>query len=253
MKRRVAITDLTRMREGRVCVAGYYRDEGGALRCLRPLFRDGDLTEAWLSERGTVIVRPFAVVELDLRQHWPDSPHTEDWCVDPTYRRPLGMLSAEGPRNLLTQVVDPDVASIFGAAIHREPGWYVRATEGNRSLGTVEPATVDVTYAPKPHRDGWDYRIAFTDHAGAHYRLSVSDLAFRSHLDHRRQLEGVPPSQAARDLGEALRRADRLYLRIGLTRGWGEFRDRRFLQITAVHSFPDYLGGRCFADFAPPV
>ena len=32
MKRRVAITDLTRTREGRVYVAGYYRDEGVALR-----------------------------------------------------------------------------------------------------------------------------------------------------------------------------------------------------------------------------
>jgi len=52
-------------------------------------------------------------------------------------------------------------------------------------------------------------------------------------------------------LTAVLRNADRLYLRIGLTRGWGEYRDRRFLQITGVHSVPDYLDGRCFADFAP--
>ena len=251
MKRRVAITDLTRMREGRVCLAGYVREKSGALRCVRPLFRDGELTEAWLSDGAAVVVRPFAIVELDLRQHWPDSPHTEDWRVDPAYRVQRGMLSTDGRLKLLAGIVDADIASIFGAAIHREPGWYVKATEGHRSLGTIEPQEVTVIHGPKPDGDGWAYRIAFADNAETQYRLSVSDLAFRCYLDEQRGREDAAAQRAAEDLTATLRDADRLYLRIGLTRGWGEFRDRRFLQVTGVHSFPDYLGGRCFADFGP--
>jgi len=46
--------------------------------------------------------------------------------------------------------------------------------------------------------------------------------------------------------------ATRVYLRIGLARHWKRFPDRCFLQITGVYSFPDYLGGRCHADFPSP-
>ena len=252
MKRRVAITDLTRMRERRVCVAGYHRDEGGHLRCVRSLFRNADLTEDWLCVDGAVVVRPFAIVELDLRQHWPDSPHTEDWFVDPAYRVPKGALSASGRLKLLTGIVDQDVASIFGATIHQEPGWYVHATDGHRSLGTIEPTEVEVLHGPNPSGEGWSYRIAFADASGMRDRLSVSDLAFRAYLDHARDSAGLEAPGIAEGLTAVLRNAARLFLRVGLTRGWGEFRDRRFLQITGVHAIPDYLGGRCFADFTPP-
>ena len=40
-------------------------------------------------------------------------------------------------------------------------------------------------------------------------------------------------------------------LRIGLTRGWELHPDRCYLQVTAVHTFPDYLKGLTFAEFAP--
>jgi len=42
-----------------------------------------------------------------------------------------------------------------------------------------------------------------------------------------------------------------VFLRIGLARGWDMYPDRCFLQITGIYSFPDYLDGRTFADFAP--
>jgi hypothetical protein len=39
------------------------------------------------------------------------------------------------------------------------------------------------------------------------------------------------------------------FLRIGLGRGWADHPECCFLQINSVFSFPDYLDGRCFADF----
>jgi hypothetical protein len=56
-------------------------------------------------------------------------------------------------------------------------------------------------------------------------------------------------SEAAKRLTAALQSAQ-VFLRIGLARGWEKFPDRCYLQVTGVYSFPDYLGGRCFADFA---
>ena len=37
-----------------------------------------------------------------------------------------------------------------------------------------------------------------------------------------------------------------------LARGWQKFPERCYLQITGVYTFPDYLEGKIFTDFAPP-
>ena len=43
--------------------------------------------------------------------------------------------------------------------------------------------------------------------------------------------------------------AEEVFLRLGLTRPWEEHPDRCQLQVNGVYTFPDYLDGRCFADF----
>jgi hypothetical protein len=252
MRRSIVITDLTRMQGERVCVAGYLVDGEDANSCVRPEFRYGTLTEPWLSVRGSVVVRPFAVVELDLLEHRPHPPHTEDWIVDDRYRARVGMLGVDEQQAFLASLDDGAVASIFGAAVHEDHGWYVAAGEGTRSLGTVRSTRVlGVVYAPKPQYGKWDYRIVFEDESGRRYTLSVTDLAFRYYLDHQRDRQGVPPGPAAQRLAAALRGAERLYLRVGLARGYGERSERCHLQVNGVFSFPDYLDGRCFADLSP--
>jgi hypothetical protein len=42
------------------------------------------------------------------------------------------------------------------------------------------------------------------------------------------------------------------FLRIGLARHWDKFPDRCYLQVTGIYTFPDYLRGRNFTDFAVP-
>ncbi len=95
----------------------------------------------------------------------------------------------------------------------------------------------------------WDYRIEFTDGANQSYRLAVTDLAFRYFLDYRRTHDNLLPNAIAQIMTDSLQHAT-VFLRIGLTRG-GYNPERCHLQITGVYSFPDYLDGRCFADFAP--
>ena len=246
MKTWLAITDLTRMQGRRVCLAGYTAD----LTCVRPLFpRPKGLTEEWLQANRHGIIRPFAVVEFDLQQAAPDPPHTEDWIISPVYRV-RRVLAPDGQKSLLERIVDDSVESIFGAAIHYEVSHYVHAGEGSRSLGTVRPGeVVEVSYKPKAEGK-WDYRMSFTDGAGETYRLAVTDLAFRYCLDHLRTCEGMTPRGVEDRLMSILADAQ-VFLRIGLARGWDRHPDRCHLQITGVHTFPDYLGGRCYADLAP--
>ena len=43
----------------------------------------------------------------------------------------------------------------------------------------------------------------------------------------------------------------KVYLRLGLARGWHKYPDRCYIQITGVYTFPDYLEGHTFAAYAP--
>jgi hypothetical protein len=254
MKEKVIITDVTRMGEPRVCVAGYLERSHD---CVRPVFSPwSGPTEEWLSIDGQVVVRPFSVVELDLKEKNPSPPHTEDWIIDSTYRVKRGMLTPIQQNAFLTRIEDRSVESIFGATINREPGFehlsaYVKFGEGKRSLGTIRPKTLgEVCYREKVEEGKLDYRIAFTDQTGEEYRLAVTDLAFRRFLEHTTLVKGKSRDEAAQLLAATLR-GSRMFLRIGLARSWKEYPDRCYLQITGVYSFPDYLEGRCFADFSP--
>ena len=49
---------------------------------------------------------------------------------------------------------------------------------------------------------------------------------------------------------DALRSVDRIYLRLGLTRPWGD-PEYCWTQVTGIYTFPDYLEGSTFAHFIP--
>jgi len=245
MKTKIVITDLTRMQGTRICIAGYTRE----YECVRPVFWSSGLVERWLSDRGKVVIRPFAIVEFDLQEHRPEPPHTEDWIIDQVYRQNFGILDSEKQEPFLKKIADKSVASIFGTPVLREEGWYIEKGTGTRSLGTVIPKRIKQVSYVKKETGKWDYRLAFMDSTGEAYHLGVTDLAFRYLLDNARIRMGVSPEDAARYLTDFFQKA-RLYLRIGLSRNWEKHPDRCFLQITGVHAFPDYLRGRCFADLA---
>ena len=71
MRGQIVVTDVTRMREGRVCVAGVLADGEGAGRCVRPTLRSGAMVGARLGAGDATVVQPFAQVELDLQEPRP--------------------------------------------------------------------------------------------------------------------------------------------------------------------------------------
>lgn len=245
MKQAMLVTDLTRMQPPWVCVAGYLRD----YTPVRPkLLNERGLTERFLFQGNTLVIKPFAVVELDFLRQDPRPPHTEDWYIDPAYKVLVEERLPETRAIMfLNKILDPDVASIFGAEIHQDPGYYVIAGTGSRSLGTIQPQEIlAVLYTPK--EDGkWDYRLCFIDQSGRYYRLAITDLNFRYYCDHLRR-RGQQPEDISRNLMRQWRDAI-VFLRIGLARGWEKFPDRCYLQVTGIHTFPDYLAGHSFADF----
>ena len=245
MKTKLVITDLTRMQGTRICIAGYTL----YWACVRPVFWSSGLVERWLCDKGKVVIRPFAVVEFDLQEQTPHAPHTEDWIIGEVYREHCGMLDEDRQKHLLKRIADKDVASIFGAPILREEGCYVESGTGTRSLGTVVPRKIRQVGYIKRDVGKWDYRLSFTDSAGEGYNLSVTDLAFRYLLDNARVRKGVAPEESVKQLTAFLQKSQ-VFLRIGLSRNWEKHPDRCFLQITGVHTYPDYLRGRCFADLA---
>jgi len=248
MKRPIVITDLTRMREPNVCIAGYAKD----WTCLRPVVPFRGIPEWFLRKNDRLIIRPFAIVEFDFQRAVPEAPHTEDWEIDRFLRRLIAPQLAEDRKlRLMERTASDSVAEMFGAGIQDDCGFYVKAGEGNRSLGTLCPAEIiDLIYEPKAGGK-WDYRVIFKDQSAQVYRLAVTDLTYRHYLDYGRAHLNYPLEELIPHLTHLFNRRT-TFLRIGLARHWERFPDRCYLQVTGIYTFPDYLGGRTFTDFVVP-
>jgi hypothetical protein len=176
------------------------------------------------------ILRPFAVVELELIQPSPDlvPPHTEDWEVELAYRYCHDLSSTER-FELLHTITSSHVQSVFGSELRRdETGrrWWMPQGSGTRSLGTIHLRRVEnVMFRITPHGKGI-YRIQFEDEAGVSFQLPVTDLAFRMYLDSLLVGDGLSAGEAAQEVRRDLTSASDVFLRLGLSRFWEEHPDR---------------------------
>ncbi len=245
MKTLLAITDLTRMQSGRVCIAGH----DGEGNCIRPVLPPPGIPEHALKADGKAIIFPFAAVEFDLVRHTPKPPHTEDHVYDPASVRFVRSLNDEQKRRVLTKSLFESVAEVFEQPIQHSPGFYVDDGEGPRSIGTIRPKAIHQVIYEQGEDNAWNYRLGFYDGEDKYYRLKITDLTWNYFCSAQRA-EDRDPLQIAADLTRLLKRKD-TYLRIGLSRGWTKFPGRCFLQINGVYTFPDYLEGKTFADFGP--
>ena len=245
MRRQLVITDLTRMQHGRVCLAGY--DANG--QCIRPGLPPPGISEQGLIVDGQPVAYPFAIVGLDLLCPRPQPPHTEDWDFDPASIKFIRRVKDENRARVFDGSLFDSVSAIFEQPIHDDLGHYVQQGCGPRSIGTIRPRSILRVIYEKGPAGVWDYRLVLVDGDDAMYRLKIVDLTWHYYCD---SLRGASrdPAQIAAGL-TATRKSSAVYIRIGLSRGWAQFPDRCYLQITGLHTTPDYLGGQTFADFAP--
>jgi len=246
MKKPIVITEVTRMQEGRVCIAGY--DQQG--HCVRPVLPHPGIHESMLYSGAHPVIFSSAKVELEFTQPTPQPPHTEDIRYEPASVRFIERQPAERWHKMLEATLSKSVSAIFEQPIHSEHGYYIMDGQGPRSLGTIKPARITEVIHDLSPENKWQYRLRFEDATNAAYRLTITDLAWRYYCDQRRA-QGEDPAQIAAAMLSILQ-ASEVYLRVGLARGWDKFPGRCYLQLTGIHTFPDYLAGRTFADFAPP-
>ena len=245
MKKPLAITDLTRMQRGCVCVAGYDSDRC----CRRPVLSPPGLRETSLFAQGRPIIFPFAVVEYDWVCPRPQPPHTEDYLYNPAAIRFIRRVKDENRERLLRVSLFESVEAIFEQPIHDDWGFYVLEGCGPRSIGTILPADIIEVKYEQEETGKWDYRLSFVDRHDRVYRLKITDLTWHYYCDSQRN-ENQTSEQVAAKLSQMLM-GRQVYLRIGLARHWPKFPERCYLQVNAIHTFPDYLNGRTFADFQP--
>lgn len=230
MRCELTLTDVTRMREGRICIAGV----DGAGRSVRPVVPEGNLWEDFLTGIRGRVIGAFTTLSLDLLAHRPDPPHTEDWTFNPWTATYVGDVAGNRRRELLERILDPSVEAIFGAQIHGDAGHYVRRGEGTRSLGTVRTSGIAGVQVRRP--EGGDMRIyvTFVDQTGALYRLAVTDLEMCRRWTPMHDETG-DDLRVAGSIRNALAGGD-IYLRIGLARHWDLYPDRCYLQITGIYA-----------------
>ncbi len=248
MRTLMTVTDLTRMSGNQICLAGCLPDG----RWIRPLFKVGHPEEPWLYQGRGAAIRPFAAVELRLVEQ-PRTlrpPPTEDWLVDRAYAHRYDLEPTER-HEVLTASAAPALDAAFGVAVEGDgAGWgrWVVAGSGLRSLATIRARVIrSIGFGLSPHGKR-EYRLLFEDETGTPYRLMATDLAFRYRLDALVDRDGLSFPEASRVVRDRLQTPE-VFLRVGLARGWAKQPDRCCLQVNGIYSFPDYLDGRCFADF----
>lgn len=243
-RKTLLITDVTKMHGDRVCIAGL--DEAGV--CIRPVFpRPEHVRIHHLYHEHKIIVRARAKVTFKLSRCPVEPPHGEDWLISPAPLVLVGTCAGPDWEATLRQGAFESAESIFEG--HLREGRWVLPGAPTRSLGTLADARIDQV-ALVERESKLEYRLSFADAAGTRYRsVAVTDLTFRAFADSEVKTEGGFP-MAARNITRWLQKR-RVYLRIGLTRPFAPAGAMPvcWMQVTAIYTFPDYLGGRSFADF----
>lgn len=131
---KILINHLTRMREGRICVAGV--DPTG--RHVRPVTSSTHrLTRVLLTERGG----PFeigAVLDIGKVAAVPRAPAIEDHRFSVTNTRRVRRLDGDEYFHLLDRVAEDDLEAIFGPDLKRRKETFaVDRGEGSASLGVL--------------------------------------------------------------------------------------------------------------------
>lgn len=248
------ITDVTRMKDDRVCIAGV--DRKG--RCYRPLLPYPEfLREHHLYDIDeSVVIRPRAVVNLFLEPDpKPDAPHTEDhFWKNQNKVEFLRLPDDKIWQAVMERTASDSVEDIFHAKIHKKK--HITPGDGERSLGTIKPLSIDklgfyrLTFNDIETNK---FSLNFTDASNQVYKqIPITDLSLRYYIEYLRVHKHYSPPRI-RELLESKFNQSEVWLRLGLTRPYQKSdTDEKwcYIQVTGIYTFPDYLDGKCFADFS---
>lgn len=245
MRQTIVITDLTQMPEGdQVCVVGI--SEKG--ECIRPIC-EGGFQKKYLYTGKNVIIRPRARIEFDFTEAKIEPPHIEDRTFNPSFIINHGLCSDTDWENILRNSSYDKVEDIYNGFLR--DGKWVKPGSATKSIATLSKSSIANVQVPE-----WEgklrYRLSFRDTTGNLFDCPVSDLAFRELIYKKVKRNNHPRLDVSLELTNILKHVERIYLRLGLARPFKKStadEPRCYLQVTGVHTFPDYLQGKTFADF----
>lgn len=226
-KKKIIITDLTRMKYGKFCIFGIDAN-GNHIRPTISIPYTGMYEENIRDKAKNHVVKPFSMIEWNFIRPHPVNPHTEDYLINPCSNPVLVRnLDNEESQYVLDSILDQNVKSIFGTDIIDNK--FTPKNRGQRSIGTVKPDKIlgiDFRYNK--------FRLIFSDSDGEKYNLPITDFTFLKFLEK----SGSNPGNFNHQLESYF--SDNIpYLRVGLAR---EFKNNNvhYLLVTGIYSFPDY-------------
>lgn len=220
---RIVIDHLTRMKPGFICVAGI--DEAGH-RYIRPVLAGGRRLSVDLA--GGTLFALGAAVDIAPATPCGAAPEVEDHVFEPSRTVNGGILSAKAFWASLSGMARPNLAGIFGRALHPQSnGCAVDEGQGTASLGALRPAsppTLSVNNYGKIRLDLLD--------GGRTLDLSVTDLRLYKADQKTARVRTIQDIQ--RRIGEGVE----VILSVGLARAYQARNDtgrRHWLQVNGIH------------------
>jgi hypothetical protein len=239
------------MQGDRVCIAGL--DYNG--KCIRRVIKrfGEDITRSHLYIGDKLVIRPRAKVRFDFYPVRTAPPHIEDLGFDPATIKHEGFCDDNEWESILHASLSPSVADIYDGLLQK-PHW-VEPGARTRSLGTVTDVQILGIFIEQ-RGSKREHRISFMDSSGCRYdRVIINDLMFRTFADSAiNRLNSTV--RAAREVENMMIEVERLYLRLGLARPWlneNSGKKECWMQVTGIHTFPEYLGGESCKDFYIPA
>lgn len=229
-----------------VCIAGIDQN----YQSIRPWLPPPGVLRKHLYIRGKLVIRPRAKVRFDFHRVPIKPPHIENLGFDPDSIDYLGLCEESEWEKVLGASSFSTVEDIYDGLL-KEHRW-VEPDANVKSLGTVSEVQIeDIEIEPLKVPEHYKPRLVFSDSTGWIFRLPVSDLSFRTFADYEISRIGTILA-ASNQILKTLQSANRLYLRIGLPGPWRNPSTGKvacWMQVTGIYTFPDYLGGKSFADF----
>ena len=214
MRQTVVITDLTQMPSGdQVCIVGIGKNGDS----VRPVC-DGGFLKKYLYIDNKVSVKPGAKIEFDFTPVKTVPPHIEDKTFDPNSITSHGVCNSTEWEHILKSSSCTKVNDIYNGFL-QDLSW-VKPGAQTRSIGTLSGATALNVQLSSEWEGKLKYRLSFKDGTGVVFNLPVSDLTFRELSYKRVKRENNPCSTISAEITASIKKADRIYIRLGLARPW---------------------------------
>ena len=223
----IVITDLTRFSQPiDVCTAGIDLATG---ECIRPMpyLKMASCVECQLL--------PGSVLRGDFKPRAGlHGPHRED--ADYSQLTVVGACSSAEFEAALMAGLRADVRTGFEIDLQSNQKFVPTGHPAPRSIITlaVNPGSIEVIEdAYKPGK----VKVHFTDSSGRAFRfLPITDLGFFRYAESHRA------TSALHQLNAFIRRQEKVYVRLGLSRPWNNGTvDGCWMQVNGIYTFPDFF------------